>query len=93
MRFRKSIKVAPGIKLNVTKKGVSSVSLGGKGVTVNTGGKRGTKATFNIPGSGISHTENLSSGKSNEKQSEGSMIPVVMVAIVMIIALFVGLSK
>ena len=26
--FRKSFKIAPGVKLNVSKKGISSVSLG-----------------------------------------------------------------
>ncbi|MGM7386204.1 DUF4236 domain-containing protein, partial [Acinetobacter baumannii] len=35
LNFRKSIKIAPGIRVNVSKKGLSSVSLGGKGARVN----------------------------------------------------------
>ncbi len=52
LRIRKSIKIAPGIRLNVSKKGLST-SLGGKGFTVNVG-KKGTRVTTRIPGSGIS---------------------------------------
>jgi len=52
LRIRKSIKIAPGIRLNVGKKGLST-SLGGKGFTVNVG-KKGTRVTTGIPGSGIS---------------------------------------
>lgn len=53
--FRKSLKIAPGVRLNVTKKGVSSVSVGGKGVRTNFSNK-GTKTTVGIPGSGLSYT-------------------------------------
>jgi len=63
-RFRKSIKIAPGVKLNVNKKSMG-ISVGGKGVrySVNTKGKRST--TFSIPGTGISYTE-TSGGKSKK---------------------------
>jgi hypothetical protein len=53
-RFRKSIKVMPGVRLNVSKSGVST-SIGGKGATVNLS-KRGTRSTVGIPGSGISYS-------------------------------------
>lgn len=43
-RFRKSIKLAPGVRLNITKKGISSVSVGKRGATVNVG-KKGTRGT------------------------------------------------
>lgn len=33
--FRKSLNIAPSIRLNITEKGVSSVSSGGKGACVN----------------------------------------------------------
>lgn len=35
--FRKSFKIAPGVRLNVTKNGISSVSVGSKGAKVNIG--------------------------------------------------------
>lgn len=56
-RFRKSVKIAPGVRINVGKKG-SSVSIGGKGATVNFS-KKGTRTTVGIPGTGISYTKNL----------------------------------
>lgn len=53
-RFRKSIKILPGIRLNVGKKGINSVSVGGRGATTNIG-KHGTLTTYSIPGTGISY--------------------------------------
>ena len=53
-RFRKSFKILPGVRLNVSKGGVST-SLGGRGHEVNVG-KRGVKTTLGIPGTGISYT-------------------------------------
>lgn len=61
-RFRKSIKILPGIRLNFGKKSVG-ISIGGKhgGVTVNS--KTGVTARASIPGTGISYSERISSGK------------------------------
>ena len=56
-RFRKSIKIAPGLKVNLGLKGVS-LSIGGKGTTVNVG-KNGVRGTLGIPGTGISYSENI----------------------------------
>ena len=53
-RFRKSIKLLPGVKLNITKKGVSSVSFGKRGSMLNIN-KNGAKITFGIPGTGLSY--------------------------------------
>jgi uncharacterized protein DUF4236 len=53
-RFRKSIKILPGIRLNVGKHGINSVSVGGRGTTTNIG-KHGTHTTYSIPGTGISY--------------------------------------
>ena len=61
-RIRKSFKVAPGVRLNVSKSGIST-SLGGKGTTVNLS-KRGTKITSSVPGTGISTSKLLRSSKS-----------------------------
>ncbi|AGY77972.1 DUF4236 domain-containing protein [Clostridium autoethanogenum] len=55
-RFRKSIKILPGVKLNIGKKGINSVSVGGHGFTKNIS-KNGTRTTVGIPGSGISYTD------------------------------------
>ena len=54
-RFRKRIKLFPGVWFNVSKSGVST-SIGGKGLTVNLKGNK-AKTTANIPGTGLSYTE------------------------------------
>lgn len=66
LRFRKSIKIAPGVKLNLNKKS-TSISLGGKraGVTVNS--KRGTSYRVSAPGTGLSYTGKI--GGSSKKKS------------------------
>jgi hypothetical protein len=53
-RFRKRIKIAPGISLNLSKSGIST-SLGGKGFTVNIGRGK-TRTTVGLPGTGISYS-------------------------------------
>ena len=64
LRFRKSIKIAPGVKLNLNKKS-ASITLGGKGVhhTISTTGKKTT--SVGIPGTGIYYTESSGGKKSN----------------------------
>jgi len=57
LRFRKTIKIA-GIRINITKSGVSSLSIGKKGATVNIG-KSGITTTVGIPGSGISYRKKI----------------------------------
>ena len=70
-KFRKSIKIAKGVRVNIGKKGISSLSLGGKGVTFNAG-KKGLKATTSIPGTGLSYSENIISNKSASKSKSSS---------------------
>lgn len=53
LRFRKSIGVVPGVKLNISKTGVST-SLGGHGATMNIG-TRSRTVTLGIPGTGLSY--------------------------------------
>lgn len=56
-RFKKVIKIAPGIKLNVSKSGIST-SIGPKGATMNVG-RHGVRGTVGIPGSGLSYSQQL----------------------------------
>ena len=55
LSFRKSVKVLPGIRINFSNKGVSSVSVGGKGARVNVG-KRGIRSTVGLHGTGLSYS-------------------------------------
>lgn len=61
LRIRKSFKIAPGIRLNVSKSGIST-SVGGKGFTTNIS-KKGTRVTAGIPGTGISSSKLYKSQK------------------------------
>ncbi|UDF02994.1 DUF4236 domain-containing protein [Asticcacaulis sp. AND118] len=60
-RFRKSIKIAPGVRINLSKKGVSSTSIGTKGATVNLN-EKGAKTTVGVPGSGLSYETKRTGG-------------------------------
>ncbi|MBF0204721.1 MAG: DUF4236 domain-containing protein, partial [Desulfamplus sp.] len=73
-RFRKSIKIAPGLKLNLGTRG-ASLSVGGPGATLNFGSS-GVRATVGIPGTGISYTEKISgtSGSQSSRSSHNSSV-------------------
>lgn len=62
LRFRKSVKIAPGVRLNFNKKS-TSVSVGGKGAryTVSSTGRR--TSSVGIPGTGLSYVETHTAGK------------------------------
>lgn len=65
LRFRKGISIAPGVRLNLSKNGLSSLSIGGKGLTYNIG-KKGTRATGGLPGTGLSYSKYMAYGKQQE---------------------------
>lgn len=54
-RFRKSVKIAPGVRINFSKSGVST-SIGKRGAMVNIS-KRGTRVTTGLPGTGLSYSK------------------------------------
>ncbi|MDE2259527.1 MAG: DUF4236 domain-containing protein [Betaproteobacteria bacterium] len=58
LRFRRRIKILPGLWFNVSKSGVST-SIGGKGLTVNLKDDK-VKMTVGLPGTGLSYSETLS---------------------------------
>ncbi len=66
LRFRRTIKVAPGVKLNLSKSGVST-TVGTKNLKFNFG-KRGVKRTVSIPGTGIQEVDYID--KKNKTESE-----------------------
>jgi len=57
-RFRKSVRLFPGVRLNFSTRG-TSLSVGRRGATVNFS-KRGTRLTLGLPGTGLSYQTNLS---------------------------------
>lgn len=55
LRFRRSVRILPGVRVNVGKTGIST-SIGGRGARV-TLGHGHTRATVGLPGTGLSYTE------------------------------------
>lgn len=69
-RFRKSVKIAPGIRVNFSKSGVST-SIGKRGATVNLS-KRGTRVTAGLPGTGLSASKLYPSKKQTQSYAPKS---------------------
>ncbi len=67
LRFRRSIKIAKGLRLNVSGSGIS-LSVGGRGATVNVSA-RGTRTTLGIPGTGVSWTSTSSRARPQSAQA------------------------
>jgi tetratricopeptide (TPR) repeat protein len=62
IRFRRSLKIAPGVRLSVSKTGLGlSAGVRGARYSVHSSGRRTT--TFGIPGTGISHVTTVSGGR------------------------------
>jgi hypothetical protein len=59
-RFRKSFRIVPGVRINVSTSGVST-TLGPRGMSVTTG-RRGTFLTAGFPGTGVSTRGRLAGG-------------------------------
>ncbi|EPU8564054.1 TPA: DUF4236 domain-containing protein [Yersinia enterocolitica] len=68
-KFRRRIKIAPGININIGKRGITSATIGKRGASVNIG-KKGTKATVGIPGTGMSWTETLSKAATTDTKPQ-----------------------
>lgn len=69
-RFRKSLKLAPGLRLNLSGSGLG-LSVGPRGASLGIG-KKGTFFNAGIPGTGISSRTKLSGSSSSTKISSSS---------------------
>ena len=65
-RFRRSIRLAPGLRLNVGKRGVS-LSAGPRGASL-TVGRRGTYTNLGLPGTGLSVRQRVSGTSSKPRR-------------------------
>lgn len=74
VRFRRSIKVAPGVKINLNKKS-ASVSIGGKGYhkTFNSNGQ--TTTSVNLPVKGLSYVERTNDNSRKNNYSKDKYVP------------------
>lgn len=68
LRFRKSISVAKGVKVNINKKS-ASVTVGKRGAhyTINTTGKQ--TASVGLPGTGLSYSKSFGGKKKSSKKT------------------------
>lgn len=71
LRFRKRIKILPGVYINLSKSGVST-SLGGKGLTVNLRGDK-TRTTVGIPSTGISYSSTSTTSDPHATEDQGHL--------------------
>lgn len=90
-RFRRSIRLLPGVRLNVSKSGFST-SVGGSGLTLNLS-KRGACYTVGLPGTGLSYTDRLIVPQREYNQPAEALArtsagawPVWIVAVLVIVA-------
>lgn len=74
-RFRHSFKIIPGVRLNLSKSGLSC-SVGGAPLTLNVG-PRGAYATASLPGSGISYRQRLAGTPDHVPSPEPFPAPLV----------------
>src|SRR6266851_1379815 len=72
-RFRHSFKVIPGVRLNLSKSGLSC-SVGGAPFTVNVG-QRGIYGTASLPGTGISFRQHLGTGTGTPHEPNSELPP------------------
>jgi SH3-like domain-containing protein len=73
-RFRNIVKLLPGVRLNISKSGIST-SIGGPGATINLSSK-GTRQTVGLPGSGLSFsTFNSNTDSEDTGDGGGNAVP------------------
>ena len=80
MRFRKSKKIAPGVRVNLSAKS-ASISIGPKGFkkTFSTSGR--TTTTVGIPGTGLSYSTSKKMGAPTAAASADPIVPEVAVPV------------
>lgn len=94
LRFRKSFKIAPGVKVNLNKKS-NSITFGEKGAHYTLNSKGDRTSSVGIPGTGVyytktskgsktNHVGKSSSSKSGRKKKGGCLIPIVVVVFMFI---------
>ncbi len=81
-RFRKSLKIAPGVRLNLSKGGIST-SLGGRGHSLNVG-KSSVKSTVGIPGTGLSYTAKAGGGQTRKNSGCGLLAGALVLGLIVL---------
>ena len=100
-RFRRSVRILPGIRINLGKRS-ASVSVGVRGAHVTFGGPRGTRTTVGLPGTGLSYTSTSNPHPQSKpvenpvdappQQLPGSRAPLRLIALLLLAAFLVWLA-
>lgn len=67
MRFRKSIRICKGLRINLSKSGIST-TIGGRGSSFNFG-KNGVYWNTSIPGTGLYDRKKILGGSKNQNSN------------------------
>lgn len=70
-RFRRSISICPGVRLNLGKSGLTGLSIGPRGASLSVG-SRGTHANIGLPGTGLSYRTRLDNTSKDENVTKRS---------------------
>lgn len=71
LRFRRSFKIAPGVKFNLNKNS-TSITFGKRGMHYTVNSKGTTTKTIGIPGTGLYYTDTQKINKSNKINTNNS---------------------
>ena len=84
LRYRKSLKLLPGVRVNLSKSGIST-TIGPKGASVNIG-KKGTYLNTGVPGTGLYDRTKISAPQPRPARSSnaGPALYVVLIMVVVI---------
>jgi hypothetical protein len=85
LRFRRRISILPGVRLNVSRSGVST-SIGRRGLWV-TYGRGGRRTTVGLPGSGLSYTTETKTGSAVPTRSRAGWWWVLIVGGILAVVL------
>jgi len=70
LRFRKSVSLVPGVRINISRRGFST-TIGGRGASINLGA-HGTYLNTSLPGTGISFRTRLNSPDSPGRRTKNT---------------------
>lgn len=71
-RFYKSFKILPGVRLNISKSGISA-GLGVPGANMNIG-RRGRRYTAGLPGTGLSYVRTAARKRSRDQDANSDQV-------------------
>lgn len=90
-RFRKTFKLFPGVRLNVGKKGINSVTVGKRGLFSTNVNNDGVRHTASVSGTGISYQTNRSGFPSDNAPQNGSSNRNALIIVGVVIGVLIAI--